>query len=63
MLIDSGYGNNTSFLVELDNKKLNYIVGVAKNRKVTIEAESNLTEEIRLDVLAVSLPTQAFSSI
>lgn len=63
VLIDSGYGNNTSFLVELENKKLNYIGGVAKNRKVTIEKESNLTEEIRLDALAASLPTQAFSSI
>ena len=100
VLIDSGYGNNTSFLVELENKKLNYIGGVAKNRKVTIEKESKLRattildksgqphtkqishptnespikgcpdlsgiflgEEIRLDALAASLPSQAFSSI
>ena len=30
VLIDSAYGNNTSFLKELENKKLRYIGGIAK---------------------------------
>jgi SRSO17 transposase len=63
VLIDSGYGNNTSFLAELENKKLKYIGGLAKNRKVTIETESNVKEEIKLDELASSLPSQAFTPI
>lgn len=63
VLIDSGYGNNTSFLVELENKKLNYLGGLAKNRKVKIEFESNIRSEIRLDALAASLPSQAFTPI
>lgn len=63
VLIDSGYGNNTSFLAELDYKKLNYLGGLAKNRKVAIENKLNQTEQIRLDALAASLPQEAFSPI
>ena len=32
VLIDAGYGNNTSFLLELEKRKLKYIGGIAKNR-------------------------------
>ena len=39
VLIDSGYGNNTSFLIELEKRKLNYIGGIAKNRKISINKE------------------------
>jgi SRSO17 transposase len=31
VLIDSAYGNNTSFLIELEKKKLKYIGGIAKD--------------------------------
>ena len=34
VLIDSAYGNNTSFLKELEKKKLKYIGGIAKNRNI-----------------------------
>ena len=34
VLIDAGYGNNTTFLKELEKRKLEYIGGLAKNRKV-----------------------------
>ena len=36
VLIDAGYGNNSSFLSELEQRKLKYLGGVAKNRKVKI---------------------------
>ncbi|WP_156090734.1 transposase, partial [Planktothrix paucivesiculata] len=37
VLTDAGYGNNTSFLQELEKKGLKYIGGVAKNRKVILK--------------------------
>jgi SRSO17 transposase len=61
VLIDSGYGNNTKFLNELEKRKLNYIGGLAKNRKVKVVNSTTFTEEIRLDKLAESLPKEAFS--
>ena len=33
VLIDGGYGNNTSFLNQLEKRSLTYIGGLAKNRK------------------------------
>ena len=32
VLVDGGYGNNSSFLQELEKLKLNYIGGLAQNR-------------------------------
>ena len=63
MLIDAGYGNNTTFLLELEKRKLKYLGGLAKNRKVLIEKSANKLQEIRLDKLAQSLPVQAFTPI
>jgi SRSO17 transposase len=57
VLIDAGYGNNITFLLELEKKKLKYLGGLAKNRKVRIETLENQREEIRLDKLAESLPS------
>ncbi len=45
VLVDAGYGNNTPFLLELEKRKLKYIGGLAKNRKVKKEGED--TTEIR----------------
>ena len=42
VLIDSGYGNNTSFLIELEKRKLNYIGGIAKNRNISINQDNNI---------------------
>jgi hypothetical protein len=61
VLIDAGYGNNTTFLLELEKRKLKYIGGIAKNRKVIIAAVGGDFEEIRLDNLAKSLPSEAFT--
>jgi SRSO17 transposase len=60
VLIDAGYGNNITFLLELEKRKLKYLGGLAKNRKVIIETEANQLQEIRLDKLAESLPSEAF---
>jgi len=63
VLIDAGYGNNTSFLQELEQRKLKYIGGIAKNRKVIVKTEAEKSQEIRVDELARSLPREAFSQI
>jgi SRSO17 transposase len=63
VLIDAGYGNNTSFLQELENRKLKYIGGIAKNRKVIIQKNTDKKEEIRVDDLARALPSEAFTHI
>ncbi|CAA9304775.1 Mobile element protein [uncultured Coleofasciculus sp.] len=63
VLIDAGYGNNTTFLSELEKRKLKYLGGLAKNRKVVIESQANKREEIRLDDLAKSMPVEAFTPI
>ncbi|RQH24007.1 hypothetical protein D5R40_16680 [Okeania hirsuta] len=39
-LADGGYGNNSSFLEELEKLELNHIGGFAKNRKVNIMGAS-----------------------
>ena len=63
VLIDAGYGNNASFLQEVEKRKLKYIGGIAKNRKVIIQKKGDEKEEIRVDNLAKTLPKEAFSKI
>ncbi len=63
VVIDAGYGNNTTFLLELEKRKLKYLGGLAKNRKVIRETQTSKREEIRLDKLAQSLPVEAFTPI
>ena len=63
VLIDSGYANNTNFLKNLEKRKLNYLGGLAKNRKVKVINSQELTEKIRLDTLAQSLPAKAYRQI
>ena len=54
MIIDGGYGNNSSFLKELEQKNLKYLGRVAKNRKVIIKVEE-AEVEVRLDEIAKTL--------
>jgi hypothetical protein len=64
VLIDAGYGNNSKFLQELESRKLRYIGGLAKNRKVLVQLENGLErKKIRLDELAKSLNSEAFTAI
>jgi len=62
VIIDSGYGNNTSFLKELENLLLKYLGGIAKNRKITINKEDVITS-MGIDKFAESLPKEAFTEV
>ncbi len=63
VLIDAGYGNNTNFIAQLEEKKLKYLAGVAKNRKVIITNSEEQEIEIRLDELAKSLPKEGWQPV
>lgn len=62
-LIDSSYGNNSRFGQKLADKKLNYIVGLAKNRRVFLKQQGNENKQkLRLDQVAKSLD-EAFTPV
>ena len=64
VLIDAGYGNNSRFLQELEKRKLTYVGGLAKNRKVVCQIEpARQPEELKLSELAKRLPAEALSAI
>ncbi|VEP16936.1 transposase (fragment) [Hyella patelloides LEGE 07179] len=63
VLIDSAYGNNTSFLKELETKKLKYIGGIAKNRNILVKSSSEKSEAIRIDEYAQWLSSEEFKEI
>lgn len=63
VLIDSAYGNNTSFLKELEKKKLKYIGGIAKNRNILIKSSSKKAEAIRIDEYAQWISSEEFREI
>lgn len=52
ILIDGGYGNNSDFLNQLEEKNLIYIGGIAKNRKVKQIKKGQILEEKRIDEIA-----------
>lgn len=55
VLIDASYGNNSSLLNKLEEKKLTYIGAIAKNRKVKLIKENKKLEEKRIDEIAQDL--------
>lgn len=63
VIVDAGYGNNTSFLLKLENRQIKYLGGLAKNRKVIINNNDNSQQTMRLDALAQTLPQEAFTEI
>ena len=63
VLIDSSYGNNTSFLKELEERKLNYIGGIAKNRHILFKSKSGKTDAIRIDEYAQWISSEEFKEI
>ncbi len=63
MLIDGGYGNNSNFLNQLEEKELKYIGAIAKNRKVKQIKEGKIEEEKRIDEVAKSLPKEEFKIV
>jgi len=63
VLVDSGYGNNTNFLCQLETRNLKYLGGIAKNRKIKIERNRNSQESIRVDELAASLSPEELTQV
>ena len=63
VLIDSAYGNNTSFLKELEEKKLKYIGGIAKNRNILFKNKSGKTDAIRIDEYVQWISSEEFKEI
>ena len=57
------YGNNTSFLKELERKKLKYIGGIAKIRNISVKIKSKELEKIRVDEYAKWLSSEKFKEI
>lgn len=65
VLIDGGYGNNSTFLREVEKLKLHYIGGLAQNRQVKILNEKTGEKEPkkRLDQIILSLPKDKFKAV
>ena len=65
VLVDGGYGNNSSFLPELERLELNYIGGLAQNRLVRVINQKTGKKQLekRLDEIALSLPQNAFQTV
>ena len=63
ILIDSAYRNNTTFLKELENRKLKYIGGIAKNRNLLFQTASGKLDTIRIDEYAQWISDDEFKEI
>ncbi|NEQ63548.1 MAG: IS701 family transposase, partial [Moorea sp. SIO4A1] len=63
VIIDSGYGNNGTFLKKLEKRSLKYLGGVAKNRKITITKTEKIKVTQRADEWAQSLSKEAFTKV
>ena len=59
--MDGGYGNNSSLLKKLEERKLEYCVAIAKNRNVIWSPDENkLLSKNRLDEVAELIKPEAF---
>jgi len=63
VLIDSSYGNNASFLKELEERKLKYVGGIAKNRNILFKDKLGKTDSIRIDEYAQWISDEEFKEI
>ena len=63
VLIDSAYGNNTSFLKKLEEKNLKYIGGIAKNRNLLFKTSSGKLDTIRIDEYVQWISDEEFQEI
>lgn len=63
VLIDGGYGNNTTFLKKLEERELKYLGKIAKNRKIVVKQKSNEEIETRIDELSKSIPIEKFEQV
>ena len=65
VLMDGGYGNNSRFLKKLEELKLKYIGGLAKNRLATIinQKTGEKDSPLRLDEIILSLSQEDFEAV
>ncbi len=64
VLIDAGYGNNTPFLKQVENKMLTYIGAIAKNRRVRYRLPRETVATLhRLDVIAKEFPATRLTPV
>jgi hypothetical protein len=63
VLVDSSYGNNTSFLKDLELRKLKYLGGIAKNRNLVFKDKSGKRDLIRIDEYARWISDEEFKEI
>ncbi|VEP16951.1 transposase (fragment) [Hyella patelloides LEGE 07179] len=65
VLIDGGYGNNSTFLNELEKLNLKYIGGLAKNRLATVINQQTGKKDSpkRLDEIILSLSKEDFKAV
>ena len=65
VLIDGGYGNNSTFLKKLEELKLKYIGGLAKNRLASIINQKTGEKDslLRLDEIILSLSQEDFEAV
>ncbi len=63
--MDGGYGNNSSFLEELESLDLRYIGGFAKNRLVNVihQKTGKKQSQKRLDEIILSVPQKNFTEV
>lgn len=65
VLMDGGYGNNSTFLKELESLKLDYIGGLAKNRLASVinPQTGEKQSEKRLDEIILSLSKEDWKAV
>ncbi len=65
VLIDGGYGNNSKFLKEIEELKLNYLGGLAKNRLASIinQQTGKKYSPKRLDEIILSLSQEEMIAV
>ena len=56
VLIDGGYGNNTTFLKKLEERELKYLGKIAKNRKVIVKLTFRTSKCSISNILLKALP-------
>ena len=63
--MDGGYGNNSSFLENLESLDLSYIGGFAKNRQVSVinQKTGKKQSQKRLDEIIFSLEQKDFAEV
>lgn len=63
IIIDCGYGNNSNFIKQLEERKLTYVAAIAKDRKIKVIKDNEEGLEIRLDEFIKTLTNEDFTPV